>query len=116
MVTSSFPRREFGTGEVALMSIPLDLSAGNLVTRQAFLPFLHELVYHLADPASYRLNLDPGWEVSVGLTGSSGRAIGQGLMGNYYASQNAESPIFTRRDEAIQFQLASRNAGTGHPG
>jgi hypothetical protein len=105
--------REFGTGEVALMSIPLDLSAGNLVTRQAFLPFLHELVYHLADPASYRLNLDPGWEVSVGLTGSSGRAIGQGLMGNYYASQNAESPIFTRRDEAIQFNWL---AGTPAPG
>ena len=105
--------REFGTGEVALMSIPLDLSAGNLVTRQAFLPFLHELVYHLADPASYRLNLDPGWEVSVGLTGSSGRAIGQGLMGNYYASQNAESPVFTRRDEAIQFNWL---AGTPAPG
>ena len=105
--------REFGTGEVALMSIPLDLTAGNFVTRQAFLPFLHELVYHLADPASYRLNLDPGWEVSVGLTGSSGRAIGQGLIGNYYASQNAESPVFTRRDEAIQFNWL---AGTPAPG
>lgn len=105
--------REFGTGEVAMMSIPLDLSAGNLVTRQAFLPFLHELVYHLADPASYRLNLDPGWEVSVGLTGASGRAIGQGLMGHYYASQNADTPVFTRRDESIQFNWL---AGTPAPG
>jgi hypothetical protein len=34
-------------------------------------------------------------------------------MGNYYASQNAESPVFTRRDEAIQFNWL---AGTPAPG
>jgi hypothetical protein len=107
--------REAGAGQVALMSVPLDLSAGNLVTRQAFLPFLHELVYHLADPAAYQLNLEPGWEVSIGLTGNGGRAIGQGLIGNYYASHNDSTPAFTRLDNAIQFNWIGGNPAPGIP-
>lgn len=107
--------RKVGAGQVALLSVPLDLSAGNLVTRQAFLPFLHELVYHLADPAAYELNLEPGWEVSIGLAGRGGRAIGQGLIGHYYASHNAEAPAFTRQDEAIQFNWIAGNPAPGIP-
>ena len=57
--------RQLGRGQVILTSIPLDLTSGNLVTRQAFLPYLHELVYYLADPTAYVLNLDPGWEISI---------------------------------------------------
>lgn len=95
--------RKVGKGRVLLLGIPLDLTSGNLVTRQAFLPFIHEIVYHLADPASYQLNLDPGWEVNIGLTGKRGRAIGEGLIGRYFASHNATEPIYTRQDEAINF-------------
>ncbi len=105
--------REFGEGQVILTSIPLDLSAGNLVTRQAFLPFLHELVYHLADPATYELNLDPGWEISIGLSGRQGHAIGEGLTGEYYASHSADAPSFTRHDPAIQFQWIEGNPAPG---
>ncbi len=95
--------RKVGRGQAILLGVPLDLSAGNLVTRQAFLPLIHELVYHLADPAAYQLNLDPGWEVNIGLTGKRGRAIGEGLIGKYYASHNATEPIFTRQDESVNF-------------
>lgn len=107
--------RRVGRGQVLLLGIPLDLSSGNLVTRQAFLPLIHELVYHLADPAAYQLNLEPGWEVNIGLTGKRGRAIGEGLIGRYYASHNATEPGFTRQDEAINFNWLNGVPAPGIP-
>ena len=107
--------RRVGRGQVLLLGIPLDLSSGNLVTRQAFLPLIHELVYHLADPAAYQLNLEPGWEVNIGLTGKRGRAIGEGLIGRYYASHNATEPSFTWQDEAINFNWLNGVPAPGIP-
>lgn len=107
--------RKAGRGQVVLLGIPLDLSAGNLVTRQAFLPFIHELVYHLADPASYQLNLEPGWEVNLGLAGKRGRALGEGLIGRYFASHNATEPSHTRQDPAIQFNWMNGSPAPGIP-
>lgn len=107
--------RNAGEGHVDLLGIPLDLSSGNLVTRQAFLPFLHEMVYYLANPAAYHLNLDPGWEVTIGLTGNRGRAIGQGLIGHYYASATADKPAYSRQDESIQFNWLNGNPAPGIP-
>lgn len=107
--------REVGAGQVVLVSVPLDLSSGNLVTRQAFLPLLHELVYHLADPAAYQLNLEPGWEVSIGLTGKRGRAIGEGLIGSYYASHNDREPSFSRQDSSLQFNWLGGSPAPGIP-
>jgi hypothetical protein len=100
---------------VVLLGIPLDLSAGNLVTRQAFLPFIHELVYHLADPASYQLNLEPGWEVNLGLAGKRGRAIGEGIIGRYFASHGATEPVLTRQDPGIQFNWMNGSPAPGIP-
>ena len=85
------------------------------MTRQAFLPLIHELVYHLAAPAAYQLNLEPGWEVNIGLTGKRGRAIGEGLIGRYYASHNATEPAFTRQDEAINFNWLNGIPAPGIP-
>ncbi len=107
--------RKIGRGNVVLLGIPLDLSAGNLVTRQAFLPFLHELVYHLADPAAWQLNLDPGWEVNLGLAGKRGRALGEGLIGRYYASHGATEPAYTRQDPAIHFHWMNGSPAPGIP-
>ncbi len=107
--------RKEGRGQVVLLGIPLDLSGGNLVTRQAFLPFIHELVYHLADPASYQLNLEPGWEVNIGLAGKRGRALGEGLIGRYFASHNATEPAYTRQDPSIQFNWMNGSPAPGIP-
>ncbi len=107
--------RRAGRGQVVLSGIPLDLSSGNLVTRQAFLPFLHELVYHLADPAAYQLNVDPGWEVNLALAGKRGRALGEGLIGRYYASHDATEPAYTRQDPAIDFQWMNGSPAPGIP-
>lgn len=107
--------RQIGKGQVVLLSAPLDLSSGNLVTRQSFLPFIHELVYHLADPAAYELNLEPGWEVNIGLSGRKGRAIGEGLIGRYYKSHDDMEPAFTRTDDSIDFNWLNGNPAPGLP-
>lgn len=107
--------RQVGKGNVILLGTPIDLSGGNLVTRQAFLPLLHELVYHLADPAAYQLNLDPGWEVNIGLAGSRGRAIGEGLIGEYFASHDADKPAYTRQDSNIEFNWLAGSPAPGIP-
>ncbi|MEM6280017.1 MAG: PA14 domain-containing protein, partial [Verrucomicrobiota bacterium] len=105
--------REVGTGQVVLLSTPLDLSSGNLVTRQSFLPFLHELIYHLADPAAYELNLDPGWEVNLALTGRRGRPIGEGLVGLYYRTHLDAEPSFRRTDSNIDFNWKEGSPAPG---
>lgn len=107
--------RQAGRGRVILLGTPLDLSGGNLVTRQAFLPFLHEIVYHLADPAAYQLNLEPGWEVALGLVGKRGRALGEGLVGRYYASRDAAEPVHERHDPGIQFNWMNGSPAPGVP-
>lgn len=107
--------RKVGDGNVVLLGAPLDTSSGNLVTRQSFLPLIHELVYYLADPAAYDLNLDPGWEVSIGLTGKGGQGIGTGLTGRYFNSHNAKTPTLTRQDETIQFNWISGAPAPGIP-
>ncbi|MDF1825255.1 MAG: PA14 domain-containing protein [Verrucomicrobiales bacterium] len=107
--------REVGKGRIILLGTPLDLSSGNLVTRQSFLPFLHELVYHLADPAAYELNLDPGWEVNIALSGKGGRAIGEGLTGHYFSSPSNQDPAFSRNDDAIRFDWLNGSPAPGIP-
>lgn len=107
--------RKVGRGQVVLLGVPLDLSGGNLVTRQAFLPFIHELVYHLADPAAYQLNLDPGWEVNLGLSGRRGRALGEGLVARYFNSHDATEPALTRQDSGINFQWNNGSPAPGLP-
>ncbi len=102
--------RPTGRGRVVLLGTSLDTRAGNLVTRQAFLPFIHELTYQLANPAAYDLNLDPGWEVTIGLTAKKGAIIGEGLIGEYFAGHDDPDPVVTRQDAAIQF-----NWGAGSP-
>ena len=107
-------RRE-GAGTVVMLNCALDTTSGNLPTRQAFLPFLHELVYQLADPAAYDLNLDPGWDLTLLLTGDRGLAIGQGLRGEYFADANAQKPLVTRVDPAVQFNWRSGAPASGVP-
>lgn len=107
--------RQIGKGNVIQLGTPIDLSGGNLVTRQAFLPFLHELVYHLANPAAYELNLEPGWEVNIGLAANRGRAIGEGLIGKYYASHDAQAPAYTRQDANIEFNWFANSPAPGIP-
>ncbi|MEM7697811.1 MAG: PA14 domain-containing protein [Verrucomicrobiota bacterium] len=107
--------RPVGDGSVIVSGLPLAPASGNLVTRQAFLPVLHELTYHLANPAAYNLNLDPGWEVNLALTGKGGRSLGEGLIGNYFVSHSAQEPVFTRQDSEIRFNWLNGSPAPGVP-
>lgn len=95
--------RRIGSGQVILLGAALDTTMSNLPTRQAYLPFLHELVYDLADPSAYDLNLDPGWDLTVSLASARGVPIGEGLKGEYFASTSGGEPVLTRIDPGIQF-------------
>ncbi|MEM9282206.1 MAG: PA14 domain-containing protein [Verrucomicrobiota bacterium] len=104
-----------GKGRVILTGMPFDLSAGNLVTRQSYLPYLHELVHYLANPGYYGLQLDPGWEIALPVTVRRGRAIGQGLKASYFSNSRTKEPAITRTDETIQFNWGTSSPGAGVP-
>lgn len=59
--------RRYGNGRVLQLASSLDNSTSNLPTRHSYLPFIHELVYYLADPAAWDLNLDAAWELTLHL-------------------------------------------------
>ena len=107
--------RPIGGGKVVMLGLPLDTTGGSLPTRQAYLPFIHELVYYLADPASYDLNLEPGWDLSLQLAGNRGAIIGEGLKGEYFASIDADRPAMTRNDATIQFNWAGGQPASAVP-
>lgn len=48
-----------GSGKVVMTCCSLDTKSGNLATRQSFLPLVHEIIYHIANPDGLQLNLDP---------------------------------------------------------
>lgn len=99
--------RRIGQGTVVLLATTLDNQSGNLPTRQSYLPFLHELTYSLANPAAYDLNLEPGWEVALQLSGTRGSVLGQGLRAAYYSPIDAQEEMLTRVDPSIQFDWKS---------
>jgi hypothetical protein len=108
--------RRVGAGQVLLLGATLDITMSNLPTRQSFLPLIHELVYHLADPAAYDLNLDPGWDLTLSLSSGRHVAIGQGLKGDYHATIDGNSPpIFTRIDPGVQFNWQAGSPGGNVP-
>ncbi|MCB1090669.1 MAG: hypothetical protein KDL87_04010, partial [Verrucomicrobiae bacterium] len=108
--------RRVGAGQVLLLGATLDTTMSNLPTRQSFLPFIHELVYDLADPTAYDLNLDPGWDLTLSLSSGRHVAIGQGLNGEYFATlEGGGNPILNRIDPAIQFNWQGGSPGGNVP-
>ena len=66
-----FADRKAGKGHVLQFAAALDPSAGNLISRQSFLPMVHELLYYLARPVAPDLNLHPARGVSLALAGGA---------------------------------------------
>jgi hypothetical protein len=64
--------RSIGNGTVIQIGCSLDTRSGTLPTRQAFVPFIHELTYYLANPEAFQLNLTPSTELSLTLKRESG--------------------------------------------
>ncbi len=106
--------RKLGIGHLIMLGSSLDLRAGNLPSRQAFVPFIHELVYFLANPGNFDLNLDPKWELALNLAGNEHAFSGHGLRGEYFAG-NDRKPRVTRIDPAIQFNWRGGSPAAGIP-
>lgn len=96
--------RKYGNGRILQLASSLDNSSGNLPTRHSYLPFIHELIYYLANPAAWDLNLDAGWELTLHLPSHRGTTIGEGLLGRYFADHDLnKAPVLTRLDPHIDF-------------
>ena len=66
-----FADRKAGKGHVVQFAAALDPAAGNLISRQSFLPMVHELLHYLARPVTPDLNLRPARGVSLALAGGA---------------------------------------------
>ncbi|MEI8241772.1 MAG: BatA domain-containing protein [bacterium] len=98
--------RRFGRGQVLQINVPMDVSAGNFVARQAFVPLVHELVYYLAQPVSANLNVLPARGATIQLAGNVAERLGdgrRGLRGEYFASRAQRAGGVVRLDPTVDF-------------
>jgi hypothetical protein len=108
--------RRNGLGHVILLTSSLDLRGGNLPSREAFLPLVHELVYFLSDPGRLELNLAPKWELALPLSGRAQAFAGNGLNASYeHALRGSRTPPVTRIDPALQFNWRQGSPVDGIP-
>ena len=66
--------RSFGKGTIIQMAAPLDSDWSTLPAKNDFVPFLHEIVFHLASRKSGR-NVDPGEPLMLDRSSGSSTAI-----------------------------------------
>jgi PA14 domain/Aerotolerance regulator N-terminal/von Willebrand factor type A domain len=104
--------RKFGFGTVLMTCVNLDASGSNLPSRQAFVPLVHQLVYHLANPEGQPLNRAPAARIDFPL--SSGMADG-GLRGEYFKGRQLKEPVLVRIDGKLDFQWGNNSPGPGVP-
>lgn len=68
--------REFGGGYIVLLATMFDRRDANLPSLKSFLPFVHELVYHLAEPMLAEYNVPPGTEFRVQIAANDPASLG----------------------------------------
>lgn len=110
--------KQVGDGLVLQLCCSLDMQQGNLATRHAFLPMVHEVVYYLARQTGEILSLDPGEGLSLRLT-SFGAGLhssgGGGLAATYYRGSNFEHEALKRIDRNVDFNWGAGGPGPGVP-
>jgi len=101
-----------------LLACALDGRDSNLVTRQAFVPLVHELVSYLARPVSAALNVRPGVDLVVGLSGGTHAVADlglKGLRGEYFRDRKCRSVVGTRIDSSVDFNWGQAAPLEGMP-
>ncbi len=107
-----------GRGRVVQSAVRFDPASG-FVSRRAFLPLVHELVYALARPAAVRLDVRPSEGLSLLVaSGASGGAAssGQGLVAYYFPQPNFKGRPIVRTDRRIAFSWGGGSPAEGIPG
>ena len=104
-----FADRKAGRGHVIQFAAALDPTAGNLISRQSFLPMVHELLYYLARPVVPDLNLSPARGVSLALAGGAmpdlpEAAAAHGLRGVYRADDGSVRKVAIDRNMAFNWR------------
>jgi hypothetical protein len=108
--------RRDGAGQIIQLASSLDLRAGNLPSREAFLPLIHELVYFLANPSRIELNLEPKWELALPLSGRGDAFAGNGVNATYeHALNGSRTKPVNRLDPAIDFTWREAAPAEGIP-
>ena len=100
--------RRFGRGTVVMSAIPFDASVSSLPSRGSFLPLVHELVYHLANPSVAELNLLPREGATILLSGGAmaqNDPTARGLQAVYYSRPDFSGRAFGRVDAAVDFNF-----------
>lgn len=100
--------RRAGMGSVVMACANFDSTGSNLPSRQAFVPLVHQLIYHLASPDGQPLNRAPARQLSLPL--STAMAEG-GLRGEYFKGRQLQNPVLVRIDGRLD-----NNWGNGSPG
>jgi hypothetical protein len=108
-----------GKGRILQWTAPIEPAAANLVSRQVFLPLVHELVYYLARPIVPNLNLPPmrGATLTLGSgasAGSDGQAL-EGLRGIYYRGTEQREALLARTDKQIAFNWGRKSPAPAVP-
>ena len=101
-----------GLGMVLMTCVNLDATGSNLPSRQSFVPMVHQLVYHLANPEGQSLNQAPARQLNFPL--SSGMAEG-GLLGEYFKGRQLTEPVMVRIDGRTEFQWGDQSPGPAVP-
>lgn len=104
--------RRYGFGSVLMTAVNFDAEGSNLPSRQAFVPLVHQLVYHLANPDGQPLNRSPARQLNFPLT--SGPAEG-GLRGEYFKGRQLTNPVLVRIDGKTDYNWGNNSPGPGVP-
>ena len=114
--------RRHGTGRVLLCAVPLDASWGtNLAESPAFVPLVHETIFHLAGARSAEYNLRPGEPIRLRVPADArldayrviapdGTPLVAQLSEGMLTADTGESGVYLVRPptgEAIPFVVAS---------
>lgn len=101
-----FAERKLGRGRIIQFAAALDPASGNLISRQSFLPMVHELTYYLARPVVPNLNLElsSGGVLTLGGNVSEAKKMAMtGLRGLYYANDKNGKLLAVSNDSMKDF-------------
>ncbi|MES2708335.1 MAG: BatA domain-containing protein [Verrucomicrobiota bacterium] len=104
--------RRAGLGSVVMACANFDALGSNLPSRQAFVPLVHQLVYHLASPDGQPLNREPSRQLSLPLTAAMADG---GLRGEYFKGRQLQNPVMMRIDGRLDINWGNGPPGPGVP-